>query len=277
MLRHVRVVAFGQHLAAREHRDVVGQRGDDRKIVLDHEHRAIDRDSLDQRRDPLDVLVRHAGRRLVEQQHLGLERERGRDLERTLAPVGELAGVRVRELGQADRLEQRACLVVEPRERASRAPEVERMPALALQRDTHVLEHGEVREHRRDLERAHEPHPGDCRRPRPGDFAPVVEDLPACGREEMREQVEAGRLAGAVRSDERMDRPAADRERHVLDGDEALELLGEPLRLEYRVGSHSAPALPAPGLPIAVGRPLCESPAPMAMATSFAQYWMRAK
>jgi hypothetical protein len=31
------------------------------------------------------------------------------------------------------------------------------VPALALQRDAHVLQHGQMREHGRDLERAHQP------------------------------------------------------------------------------------------------------------------------
>ena len=58
----------------------------------------------------------------------------------------------------------------------------------------------------------------------------------------MREQVEAGRLAGAVRADQRVDRAAADREVDVLDGDEALELLGEPARFEDGVVGHAPTA-----------------------------------
>ena len=90
-----RVVALGQDLAAREHGDVVGQRRDDRQVVLDHQHGAVRRDAADQRGDALDVLVRHAGGRLVEQHHLRIERERRRDLERALAAVGQLDRVRV--------------------------------------------------------------------------------------------------------------------------------------------------------------------------------------
>src|SRR5882724_7069327 len=46
-LDHLRVLGdvgvgpLGQHLAARQHCDCVGQIGDDRKIVLNHEHRAV--------------------------------------------------------------------------------------------------------------------------------------------------------------------------------------------------------------------------------------------
>src|SRR5215831_7916897 len=55
--RHGGVVAFGEHAAAGEHRDAVAQVGDDGKIVLDHQHGAVGRHPLDQRRDAADVLV----------------------------------------------------------------------------------------------------------------------------------------------------------------------------------------------------------------------------
>ena len=63
--------------------------GDDAEIMLDHQHGAIGGDRLDQRGDAVDVLVAHAGGRLVEQQHFGIERERGRDLQRALAAIGQ--------------------------------------------------------------------------------------------------------------------------------------------------------------------------------------------
>src|SRR5207248_11257661 len=116
-----------------------------------------------------------------------------------------------------------------------RAPEVERMAALPLQRDAHVLQHCEMRKDRRDLERAHEAHLRDGRWTGAGDFLAVVEDLAAGRCQEVRQQIEAGGLAGAVRPDERMDAAATHLERHVLDGDEALELLGEASRLEDRL------------------------------------------
>src|SRR5690349_25126760 len=118
------------------------------------------------------------------------------------------------------------------------------MTALALQRDADVLEDRQVREHRGNLERANEPEPRDRRRTRPGDLAAVEEDLAARRRQEMREQVEAGRLAGAVRPDQRVNGPAADREIHVVDGDEALELLREAARFENVVVRHGAAAPP---------------------------------
>src|SRR5512143_1352961 len=269
VLRDVRVIALRQHLAAREHGDAVRERRDDGQMVLDHQHRPVRGDALDQRGDPLDVLVRHAGGRLVEQQHLGLERERGRDLQRALAAVGKLARRRLRERTEADRLDQLERALVMARERALGAPEIEGMPAVALQRDADVLEDGEIGEDRRDLERADEALARDRRGSCPGDLLALVENVARRRREEMREQVEAGRLAGAVRPDQRVDRAALDAQRHVLDRDEALELLGERTGLEYGVVGHAArrapPRASPPSLPRV--RALCESPARMAMAT----------
>src|SRR5215471_17541289 len=82
---HLAVVALGEDAPARQHCDAVGQIGDDAEIVLDHEHGAVGGNRLDQRRDAVDVLVPHAGGRLVEQQHLGIERQRGGNLERAFA------------------------------------------------------------------------------------------------------------------------------------------------------------------------------------------------
>src|SRR4051794_18599742 len=41
LLRHGSVVAFGQDLAARQHRDPLGQPLDDRQVVLDHQNGAV--------------------------------------------------------------------------------------------------------------------------------------------------------------------------------------------------------------------------------------------
>src|SRR5229473_7004659 len=60
------VVALGQHPAAREHRDAVGEVGDHAEIVLDHQHRAVGGNRLDERADAFDVFVAHPGHRLVE-------------------------------------------------------------------------------------------------------------------------------------------------------------------------------------------------------------------
>ena len=68
------------------------------------------------------------------------------------------------------------------RARGLRAPEVERAAALALQRDAHVLQHGEMREHRGNLERAHQAEPRDVgRRAAPVMSRPLKKMRPRVG------------------------------------------------------------------------------------------------
>src|SRR5229473_8336875 len=103
------IISLGKHAPAREHGDLVRKVRDDAEIVLDHQHRAVGRHRLDELGDALDILVPHAGGRLVKQEHFRIERERGGDLKRTLAPVGKLDRRPTGERRQADVVEQRLC------------------------------------------------------------------------------------------------------------------------------------------------------------------------
>src|SRR6478752_2806704 len=62
---HRVIIAFRQHAPAREHGNVVGEIGDNRKIMLHHQHGTVGRHALDQLRDAVNVLVTHACGRLV--------------------------------------------------------------------------------------------------------------------------------------------------------------------------------------------------------------------
>src|SRR4051812_15448374 len=90
VLGELGIMAFGQHVTARQYRDDVGQIGDHAQIMLDHQDGVFRGDAFDQRGDFVDVLVAHARHWLVEQHHFRIERQRGGDLQRALAPVGHL-------------------------------------------------------------------------------------------------------------------------------------------------------------------------------------------
>src|SRR6266404_764638 len=117
------------------------------------------------------------------------------------------------------------------------------MTALALQCDAHIFQNRQVRKSSRYLKGANHAHARDSRRPRARDLAAVVEDLAASGREESREQVEAGRLARTVRPDQRMDRSALDMQIDAVDRDESLEFPGQSTRFENGVFSHACRGL----------------------------------
>src|SRR4051812_12717977 len=161
VFRQLGIVALRQHMTARQHGDDVGEIGDHAQIMLDHQDGVFRRDALDQRGDLVDVLVTHAGHRLVEQHHFPIERPRGCDLERALAAIGHLDGRRSGELAQADIVEQLVGARIEAVEHGFGAPEIERRAVLALQRYPHVLERGQMRKYRRNLERANQTEASD--------------------------------------------------------------------------------------------------------------------
>ena len=130
--------------------------------------------------------------------------------------------------------------VVELVQRALRLPEAERRTQLLLQCHTHVLQHAHVGEGGRDLERAHHAAAGDVGRLFAGDVVAVEQDLAAGRVKKLRQQVEAGGLAGTVGADQRMDRAATHLEVDVVDGYEALELLDESTRFQNVVRTHAA-------------------------------------
>ena len=96
------IASLGQDLAALQDGDAVAEIGDHREVVLDHHHGAALGHLAHEIDDARQFLPADAGHGLVEQQHLGIERERRRDLERALSPVGELARRRVLEFGEVD-------------------------------------------------------------------------------------------------------------------------------------------------------------------------------
>src|SRR5258708_4139165 len=67
VFRHCRIIALGKDAAASEHGDRVGEIGDDREIVLHHQHSAVGGNLADPRRDAGHVLVAQPRHRLVAQ------------------------------------------------------------------------------------------------------------------------------------------------------------------------------------------------------------------
>jgi len=100
--RHLGIRPFGQHRAALQHGDGVGNGRHHVHVVLDHQDGAIGRHFLGQAGDTVDVFMPHALGRLVEQHQFRIERQGGSDFKRALAPVGQLHGYAVGQAGQAD-------------------------------------------------------------------------------------------------------------------------------------------------------------------------------
>src|SRR3569833_64251 len=104
-----------------------------------------------------------------------------------------------------------------------------------LQGDAHVLQHGHVREHRRNLERATDSTArnfgGWSRR----DVLPLVQDLPARGRQKPGQQVEKCGLSGPIGTDQGMDLAFSHLQIDAAHRNEAVEVLREATRFQHAV------------------------------------------
>src|SRR5262249_52971727 len=80
---------------------------------------------------------------------------------------------------------------------------------------------------RRNLERADEAETGYGVRADPGDVAATVEDFPGAHRQKVGDEIETGRLARAIGTDERVDGPATNVEPDAIDGREPGKRSGQ--------------------------------------------------
>ena len=110
---------------------------------------------------------------------------------------------------------------------------------LPLERDTNILQSRQMRKHRRNLERAHQPEPGDIGRLQRGDIYSIIEHLAARRLEEFCQKIETGGLAGPVRADQRMDMAAAHPQIDVVDRDKSRKFLGESAGLQNELAAQS--------------------------------------
>ena len=181
----------------------------------------------------------HAGIGLVEQQHSRARPDGPRDLEPALVAVGQVAGesiALVLESGQPEQLERlRLELALRALERRARQEGADqRRRRLALEPDLDVVEDRQVAEQADVLEGTADSHPGDGVGRRAGDVATVERDRAARWPEEPGQEMEQRRLAGAVRTDDAVDRQRVETKLVVDQRLEAAERLGQAAGLEQR-------------------------------------------
>src|SRR5262249_6318731 len=248
-------------LAEVQHGDPVAEIHDEWHVMLDQEDREAEAraNGANQLAEfPLFAAV-HAGRGLVEQQQLGLERQRARDLQAALVPIGEIARALVGTVGKTDQLQQcfgpasRLTLLRPWRGQPDHAAhEAARRPHVT--RDHHVLKGRELAEQANVLKRARDAEGGDAVRRQACDVAALVAQAAGRGRGEAGDEVEQRRLAGAVGPDQAEELAAGHGEGHPAHRDDAAEAarqglhrqhLGRPRRAVARWRGRRAHALPA--------------------------------
>ena len=98
-----------------------------------------------------------AGHRLVEQQQLRLGRERDREFELALLAMAQFGHQHVGALAEPDALSAPPARLAQMLLLARIAPEAERVAVMRLRRERDIVERGEIRQQRGDLERARQP------------------------------------------------------------------------------------------------------------------------
>ena len=162
---------------------------------------------------------------LVEQQQLRLHGERDRKLQCAFLAMGELGRSHVRAFGESDlRQGGKRCRVqLGLVGRAAEKAETRTMPRLNGERD--ILLYRKPGQDGGDLERAGKPARSARMNRQAGDIFPGKSNAPGIRRNQARDLVDQGGLAGAVRSDHGVQLARHHIEREVVGDAQAAEAL----------------------------------------------------
>src|SRR5882672_3614887 len=230
--------AVGDLRAEVEDDDTLRERQQEMHVVLDEQHGdATCGDAPDDLREPRALRRRQARRGLVEEDEARFSGQRARDLEEPSLPKGQGGNIGGAQLPQADEPHQllRAlaplCLVA-PRGAEHHRPEAG--GEARVRANQHVVDHRHAGERPVMLEGAHHAARGDAVRRQAEDRLAGEAHLAARRRIGAGDDVEGGRLAGAVRADHAEDLAFVDLEVERGHGGEPAEALGQLLDLENR-------------------------------------------
>ena len=171
------------------------------------------------------LVFRHAGRRLVEQQHARPAGDGDRDLQQPLLAIGQHRGAFLDDVGEVKTLEDFDGFGHQVRPAADDAPPVEALAAPFGDRQTDGLERRQVAEQLVDLEGADDAEPHALVGGNIGDVLAVEQDASAARLHHAGEQIDQRGLAGAVRPDQSVAGALLDAQRHIVGGDDAGEAL----------------------------------------------------
>jgi hypothetical protein len=222
-------LAFRDLLSVVEHDDPVGDAHDRLHHVLDDEERdAVAIDLAEQLHRAVHLLRVEACHDLVQQEKLGVHRQRpgelqplqvrDREVRRGLRDAVPEADPRQDLLGALARLRGRALMPTRAEHGA----------------DRDVVPDAQLLERLDDLERAGDAEPPDGVTRHLRDVLSAKENRPRRRLVQSRDAVDERRLARAVGSDDTEDLPFADRQVHARHGGEAAEPLGDRAGVEQR-------------------------------------------
>ena len=175
---------------------------------------------------------RHARGGLVEEQHVGFQSERDRDLHQALLAVGQVEDANARVLGEPERGEQLHALCAHILMNASRPQHPPRDAAALGHRERHVVEHGESAEEGVDLESPSQAELHALGLSRRRDVLSAEHDPAGGGGQQAGEHIDESGFPGAVRTDQGMARAPLQPEIDVVRHGERTEALAQAARFE---------------------------------------------
>lgn len=191
--------------------------------MLDQQHRHVGRQGRHGLQQLLALAGRHAGHRLVEQQHARLAGQRDRDLEQAALAVGQLPRLLLRNVAQMELLEQLRSPLRHLGRRAQRPPPLRGQPGLLRDHERQRFQRRHRVEELVDLEGAHHAARHAAVRRQARDVLAFQHDAAGRRREHTRQEVDQRGLAGAVGPDQCVARAALQVQRHVVGGRDAAE------------------------------------------------------
>src|SRR5579875_1190493 len=227
MRRNFRRRTFRINRAAHEHDDMAREPEDHVHVVFDEQQSELIRQAgYDLENFPA-FFGWHAGRRLIEQQHLGTGGQRKGNLEQPLASIGQFARRPVAFLGESQPRENIMCFVDCFAVRRNTAPELARNAPSFADGERHRFERGQPWEKRIDLEGACEAAPHALARLEIRYVVLAQENSSGVGSKHAGHEVDQRGLAGAVRTDQRIARAHRKADGDVARDHEGAETLGE--------------------------------------------------
>ena len=234
--------AIDQHAAFIHHGHAIGKREHAIDVVLDQKYWDVPRNLLHQLAYTFALGGGEPGKRFVKQQQARRRCECQSHVEQALPPVGQRSRLRAFNAGQAEKADEFGGLGDHRRNRLRACPPIEVTGVARLHREPQVLLDREQWKQIRHLKRAREPRCDDAMRRLSGEVPAVEDNASAVRRIQARDQVEDCRFAGAVGTDQRMQRTIGNldtRFRHRVD---AAKRLRQSVRDEERAFSPSLAA-----------------------------------
>ena len=196
--------------------------------MLDHQDGDLGRKTLQHLVDHVRLHRGHARRRLIEQQHARPQRECNCDFQQALLAIRQSRHRALGDVGDADLRELRIRLL-QARTPAPAVTQHAPGEAIALcNRDGDVIAHRGRMQQRVDLMGAHQAAPNACFGREPVDRFALYQYGTGIGAQNAGEQIDQGRLAGAVGADQADPCPAREIQVDGLGDGQGAKVLAQP-------------------------------------------------